>query len=426
MLKKTGLKICISFLALALIFTLVPVNVFAYNFQNDSYISQRSNNNLTNLNGSPNLQRAGSGDENPRIFVHVNGSNRSLHVTNRTQSWHGVDILRNPLQSGTNPQLVVGSTIQVNGRAPAGTVMELGGVNNAANSWPRLTTATANGNGQFSLNLTVTQDHINNNPDGFRIRTSTATVAFHIDQIYVRPPSGGGGGTPAPAPSPQPPQGGGGTGGGAINMIHNWNNVTQQRTGQGTSGRITNSGGMTDATFNLATGNFSAQWTTTQAGNRHNNLHGVGWRQGSPNRTIGYNVGALNHTSGHQGMTIAAYYGWTRNPLVEWYVIDNWLNHRSTPGTHIGTFTSDGGTYEVWRASQHGHHINGYGAFTQIKSVRTQVAPLGQNRTITFRNHVDAWARFGTNLTNADWYYQVFIIEGWESNGSGNATVWPQ
>jgi endo-1,4-beta-xylanase len=125
-------------------------------------------------------------------------------------------------------------------------------------------------------------------------------------------------------------------------------------------------------------------------------------------------------------MTIAAYYGWTRNPLVEWYVIDNWLNHRSTPGTRIGTFTSDGGTYEVWRATQNGHHINGFGQFTQIKSVRTAVAPLGTNRTITFRNHVDAWARFGTNLNNADWYYQVFIIEGWESNGSGNATVWAQ
>jgi len=424
-LKMTGFKLYFALFSLFFALTLAPLTAAAYNLQNDSLISSSSNNDLTDLSGSPNLQRAGSGADNPRIFVHVNGNNRSLHVTSRTQSWHGVDILRNPLQSGNTPQLVVGSTIQVNGWAPSGTVMELGGVNNEASSWPQLTTATANANGQFSLNLTVTQAQISNNPDGFRIRTATnATVAFHIDQIYVRRPEGGTPSpapTPAPGPTPAPP-----AGGNAINMIHNWNNVTLQQTGQGTSGRIVNSGGMTDVTFNLATGNINALWTTAQAGNLHNNLHGLGWRQGSPNRSIGYNVGVLEHTSGHQGMTIAAYYGWTRSPLVEWYVIDNWLNHRSTPGNLLGTFTSDGGTYEVWRHDRVGHHINGYGAFTQLKSVRTQVAPLGTNRTITFRNHVDAWAGFGLNLLNADWYYQVFLIEGWESDGRGNATVWAQ
>jgi len=411
------------FVTLLMLFAMFPpmvVSANIYSLANDSYIRGR-NAGLTNLNSSPNLQRAGD-NNSPRIYVNVNNGNRSLHVTTRTQAWHGFDILRQPLN------LTAGTRIQVNGRVASGTVMQLGGVNNAANSWPSLVTATANAQGQFSLTLTLTQAQINNSPDGFRIRTNTnATIAFHVDQITVTPANGGGS-TPAPTPTPTPTPPAGGGGGGstapaeALNFIHNWDSGNLTRPGSGTS---SSSVGRATANFNLSTGNFSANWTTAAAGNRFNNLHGMGWRQGRRDRTIGYNVGYLNHTSGTQGMTIAAFYGWTRSPLIEWYVIDNWLNHRSTPGTRLGTFTSDGGTYEVWRAQQNGHHINGMGPFIQIKSVRTATRPIGQTGTITFRNHVDAWSRMGQNM-GSEWYYQVFILEGWESNGSGNATVWPQ
>jgi len=415
--RKLGM-LCAFFATTIMLFVLFPpvtvqANEVIYSLSNDSYVRGR-NAGHTNLHGTPNLQRAGSSDANPRVYVNVSGSNRTLHVTSRTQAWHGVDILRAPLS------LTAGTTIQVTGRVASGTVMELGGVNNAASNWPTLTTATANAQGNFTLNLTLTAAQISNNPDGFRIRTSTnATAAFHIDTIVVTRPSGGGN---QPQPTP-PPSGGNPAAPQALNFVHNWDsgNLTRPATG----GTSTSSQGTATSSFNLGTGAFSASWSTTQAGNRFNNLHGMGWRVGVPNRRIGYNVGQLSHTSGHQGMTIAAFYGWTRGPLIEWYVIDNWLNHRSTPGTMIGTLQSDGGTYEVWRANQNGHHINGFGPFIQIKSVRTSVAPLGTNRTITFQNHVDAWARFGQPMGN-EWYYQVFIIEGWESNGSGNATVWAQ
>jgi endo-1,4-beta-xylanase len=207
----------------------------------------------------------------------------------------------------------------------------------------------------------------------------------------------------------------------ALNFVQNW--TSDLLNGPASGGTRVGPDGTTTSRFNLSTGNFSASWTTVRAGNRFNNLHGMGWRVGRADRVVGYNLGYLNHTSGHQGMTIAAFYGWTRGPLIEYYVIDNWLNHRSTPGTRLGTFQSDGGTYEVWRASQNGHNINGMGPFIQLKSVRTTPRPIGQNNTITFQNHVNAWARFGQSMGN-EWYYQVYILEGWESNGSGNATVW--
>lgn len=207
-----------------------------------------------------------------------------------------------------------------------------------------------------------------------------------------------------------------------LDFIHNWDSGNATRTGSGTS---TSSLGTATANFNLRTGQFSASWSTVRAGNQFNNLHGLGWRTGRRDRVIGYNLGYLRHTSGTQGMTIATFYGWTRSPLIEYYVLDNWLNHRSTPGSRIGTFQSDGGTYEVWRAHRNGHNIDGMGPFIQLKSVRTAIRPIGQNHTITFRNHADAWGRFGQPL-GSSWSYQAYIIEGWESNGSGNATVWPR
>lgn len=208
-----------------------------------------------------------------------------------------------------------------------------------------------------------------------------------------------------------------------LNYVQNW--TSDNLNGPASGGTSNGSLGTATSRFNLSTGNFSASWTTRQAGNRFNNLHGLGWRVGRHDRVIGYNLGYLRHTSGQQGMTIAAFYGWTRQPLIEYYVIDNWLNHRPTPGQRLGNLTSDGGTYEVFRANQNGHHINGMGPFIQIKSVRTTVRPMGQNNTITFQNHVSAWGRLGQPM-GSEWYYQAFIIEGWESNGSGNATVWAQ
>jgi len=174
---------------------------------------------------------------------------------------------------------------------------------------------------------------------------------------------------------------------------------------------------------NLSTGNFDVTWRTTRANSGFNNLQGLGWATGRANRRIGYNLGVLEHTSGFTGMTIGAFYGWTRDSLIEYYVIDNWLNYRPASGTRLGTFTSDDGTYEVFRESQNGHNINGMGPFIQLKSIRTTPRPLGQNNVITFQNHADAWARFGQPLGN-NWSYQAYIVEGWESTGSGNATVW--
>ena len=163
-------------------------------------------------------------------------------------------------------------------------------------------------------------------------------------------------------------------------------------------------------------GNYSVAWD--YAGNF---TCGKGWSSGSPTRTIGYNCGAFSNNGGGS----FGYYGWTRNPLIEYYVNEKWGNHRPT-GEYRGTFYSDGAAYDIYTAMRYNApSIDGTQTFRQVFSTRQSQAPTGQNRTITFGNHAYAWANAGLGLGN-DWSpAAILLTEAYGgSNGYVNATVW--
>ena len=58
---------------------------------------------------------------------------------------------------------------------------------------------------------------------------------------------------------------------------------------------------------------------------------------------------SLNATG---GTSLVSLYGWSTNPLVEYYVMENYHNI-ATHARHVkGTVTSDGGTYNIYEHQQ--------------------------------------------------------------------------
>jgi len=161
-------------------------------------------------------------------------------------------------------------------------------------------------------------------------------------------------------------------------------------------------------------GNYSVSWT-----NCGNFVVGKGWGTGNASRVVQYNAGTFSTA----GNAYISFYGWTRNALIEYYVVDTYGTYRPT-GTLKGTVTSDGSTYDIYTTQRVNQpSIDGTKTFTQYWSVRKTSKAIGSNSKITFGNHVTAWKNAGLNL-GSSWSYQALCVEGYQSSGSANVTVW--
>lgn len=157
-------------------------------------------------------------------------------------------------------------------------------------------------------------------------------------------------------------------------------------------------------------GSYSTTWT-----NVTNFTAGKGWATGSPNRVIQFKG---NFDGGSNGYL--AVYGWTRNTLIEYYIVENYGDWTPPGGVSKGSFTSDGGTYNIYETTRTQQpSIDGTQTFQQYWSVRTTKRSSG---TVTFANHVAAWKSKGMIL-GSSWDYQIMESEGYQSSGSSSITV---
>lgn len=157
---------------------------------------------------------------------------------------------------------------------------------------------------------------------------------------------------------------------------------------------------------------FSMEWSED-----NNVLARKGVRPGTGNEVFTYD--AIYTVDGTSFLGI---YGWTRNPLVEYYIVDSWGGPRppGSRGEQLGSVESDGGIYDIYRTQQVDKPSieQGVTTFAQYWSVLRSKRSGG---IITVRSHFDAWQSKGMKMGS---FYEVsLVVEGYRSSGSGDVRM---
>src|SRR5689334_16851897 len=157
-------------------------------------------------------------------------------------------------------------------------------------------------------------------------------------------------------------------------------------TNQGFFYSLYTSGGSSTMTFSTQyAGNYAISWSGV-----NDVVGGKGWNPGGY-RTVGYNVGAAN---GYNNISI---YGWTTNPLVEYYISELGSLYTGN-ATFKGSVSSDGHTYNTYLHQQVNQpSIQGTATFNQYLD-NWGGSSTGSNHAVNTGNHFNHWNSIGLHL----------------------------
>jgi hypothetical protein len=220
---------------------------------------------------------------------------------------------------------------------------------------------------------------------------------------------GGGGGMPSNCPAVTPQTGGKQYCSNTTGDINGGYSFELWAEGNGT-------GCMT--VFNKA-GTFKANW---------NNVEdllarvGLNFDRNRKHAQIGTLTAEFNETkTGSDGLVYIGIYGWTVEPLKEYYILDDWgaikpagTASDGSPRTPMGTFTVDGEVYDVYKKLRENKpSIIGDATFEQYFSIRRTARQCGK---ISISEHFKQWEEFGMELGNLT--EAKLLVEAQDSTGA--------
>lgn len=166
-------------------------------------------------------------------------------------------------------------------------------------------------------------------------------------------------------------------------------------------------------TSNAQNGSFSCEWHNInnivfRSGKKFSNFEKTHKQLG--NITLQYEA-AYNSS----GTSYLCVYGWTVDPLIEWYIVECYTAHKPSGNLPcLGTSDADGGTYEIYRTMRvNKPSILGTRTFGQYWSIRTSGRFSG---TVNVSAHLLAWENMGFEIGNIAEI--ALSVEGWQSSGS--------
>jgi hypothetical protein len=127
---------------------------------------------------------------------------------------------------------------------------------------------------------------------------------------------------------------------------------------------------------------------------------GLGWNETKTFSQLGTISADYAFTKSGSGgsWSFIGIYGWSNNPLVEYYVVEDWFGASASiyGGSKKGTFTVDGEKYDVITHTQNNQpSIHGNATFPQFFSVRQKARQCGH---ISLSEHFKKWDSLGLKL----------------------------
>ena len=114
------------------------------------------------------------------------------------------------------------------------------------------------------------------------------------------------------------------------------------------------------------------------------------------------------------GNSYLCVYGWTREPLVEFYVVQSWGNWRPPGAEAMATVEIDEAKYDIYRTERVNQpSIDGTQTFSQYWSVRKGKCT---EAVVDVSAHFAAWEAQGLELGKL--YEVAMTVEGYQSSGT--------